>query len=323
MFYRSLLKCMALALGLLLLPAAQAADNDKPLEWVLGYPAGGGSDAVARVVSEEMAKVLKRPVVINNKPGAATNIAADYVVRSKDFGNIIFSADFATLVANPSLFSKLSYSAEKDLASVGLLARFPMILIVSNKVPAHNLKEFMAWAKANPNALSYASAGTGSAHHLTMELFAERAGLKLSHVPYRGAAPALTDMAGGQVPMMFIDTASGAQFIASGKVKAIGLASSARLATMPELPTLAEQGLRGFEAYAWQGVAAPVGTSAESIKVLNSALNAALNSTTVKARLQAMGVEGLPSTPEKMTSYAKSERERWGRLIKANHITMD
>ncbi len=323
MMHRLVLAFCALLCSAVSLSSAMATDNDKPLEWVLGYPAGGGSDAVARIVAEEMTKTLKRPVVINNKPGAATNIAAEYVVRSKDFGNIIFSADSATLAANPALFKKLSYNAKNDLASVGLLARFPLILIVSNKVSANNLKEFLVWAKTNPTALNFASAGVGSAHHLTMEMFADQAGLKLSHIPYKGAAPALTDMVGGQVPMMFIDSASGGQFITSGKVKAIGLASPTRLATMPDLPTLAEQGMKGFEAYAWQGVAAPVGTSPESIQTLNAALKAALNATNVKARLQVMGVEGLPSTPEQMTRYADAERERWGRLIRDKHISME
>ncbi len=323
MFYRLLLQYLTLVFGLLLWPAAQAADNDKALEWIVGYAAGGGSDVVARSVAEEMGRQLKRPVIVNNKPGAATNIAAEYVARSKDFGNVMLSADLATLSANPTLFSKLSYSAEKDLASVSLLARFPLILIVSNKIPVKNFKEFLAWAKANPDALTYASAGAGSPHHLTMELLAEQAGLKLTHIPYRGAAPALTDVAGGQVPFMFVDTASGNQFIAAGRVKAIGVAGSKRIKTSPEIPTLAEQGLKGFEAYAWQGVAVPSGTSVETIKALNKALVAALNSAPVKARFQVLGVEPIPSTPEEMTAYAKAERERWARVIRNNHITID
>ena len=283
-----------------LLTQAQAQAQDKPIEWVVGYAAGGGSDSVARITAETMARNLGRPIVINNKPGAATNIAADYVARSRDYGNVVLTADFATLAANPFLFSKLSYNAEKDLAPVGMLARFPLVLVVGPQVPATNLKEFLAWAKAQPGGVNYASAGVGSPHHLAGELLRERAGLPMAHVAYRGAAPAMQDILGGSVPFMLVDTASGNQFVLAGKVKAIGVASAKRIATLPDVPTLAEQGLTGYEAYAWQGLSVPTGTPPETVTRLNKALVDALESTPVKARFLALGVEGLPgpgSTP--------------------------
>ncbi|MEO7888294.1 MAG: tripartite tricarboxylate transporter substrate-binding protein, partial [Polaromonas sp.] len=266
---------------------------------------------------------LGQIILINNKPGAATNIAADYVARAKDYGHVMLTADFATLAANPFLFSRLSYNAEKDLAPVGMLARFPLVLVVGTNVPANNLKEFLAWAKAQPNGVNYASAGAGSPHHLATELLREKTGLKMTHVPYRGAAPAMQDILGGVVPCMLVDTASGNQFVLAGKVKAIGVASAQRIATLPDVPTLAEQGLTGFEAYAWQGVSVPAGTPPEIVARLNKALVDTLNSTTVKARFQALGVEGLPGTPAQMASYVKGERERWGRLIRDNGIKVD
>ena len=299
------------------------AQDSKPIEWVVGYAAGGGSDSVARATAETMSKSLARPVVINNKPGAATNIAADYVARSKDYGNVMLTADFATLAANPFLFSKLSYNAEKDLAPVGMLARFPLVLVVGPQVPAKNFKEFIAWAKAQPGGVNYASAGAGSPHHLAAELLREKTGVAMTHVAYRGAAPAMQDILGGQVPFMMVDTASGNQFVLAGKVKAIGVASAKRIATLPDVPTLAEQGLTDFEAYAWQGLAVPSGTPAETVTKLNKALVDALNSATVQARFLALGVEGLPGTPNDMARYVKDERERWGRLIKANNIKVD
>ena len=299
------------------------AQDTKPIEWVVGYAAGGGSDSVARATAEAMSKSLARPVVINNKPGAATNIAADYVARSKDYGSVMLTADFATLAANPFLFSKLSYNAEKDLAPVGMLARFPLVLVVGPQVPAKNFKEFIAWAKAQPGGVNYASAGAGSPHHLATELLREKTGITMTHVAYRGAAPAMQDILGGQVPFMMVDTASGNQFVLAGKVKAIGVASAKRIATLPEVPTLAEQGLSDFEAYAWQGLAVPSGTPADTVAKLNKALVDALNSTAVQARFQALGVEGLPGTPNDMAKYVKDERERWGRLIKANGIRID
>jgi len=299
------------------------AQDTKPIEWVVGYAAGGGSDSVARATAEAMSKSLARPVVINNKPGAATNIAADYVARSKDYGSVMLTADFATLAANPFLFSKLSYNAEKDLTPVGMLARFPLVLVVGPQVPAKNFKEFIAWAKAQPGGVNYASAGAGSPHHLATELLREKTGVTMTHVAYRGAAPAMQDILGGQVPFMMVDTASGNQFVLAGKVKAIGVASAKRIATLPDVPTLAEQGLSDFEAYAWQGLAVPSGTPAETVAKLNKALVDALNSTAVQARFQALGVEGLPGTPNDMARYVKDERERWGRLIKANGIRID
>lgn len=312
-----------LALALSCTAFAASAQDGKPIEWVVGYAAGGGSDAVARATAETMSKALGQTMLVSNKPGAATNIAADYVARSKDYGHVMLTADFATLAANPFLFSKLSYNAEKDLLPVGMLARFPLVLVVGANVPVNNFKEFLAWAKAQPNGVNYASAGAGSPHHLATEMLREKTGLKMTHVPYRGAAPAMQDILGGVVPFMLVDTASGNQFVLSGKVKAIGVASAERIATLPEVPTLAEQGLTGFEAHAWQGISVPAGTPPETVAKLNKALVDALNSSTVKARFQALGVEALPGTPAQMGSYVKSERERWGRLIRDNGIKVD
>jgi tripartite-type tricarboxylate transporter receptor subunit TctC len=294
-----------------------------PIEWVVGYPAGGGSDVVARLLAEEMAKTLGRPIIVNNKPGAATNIAADYVAKSKDVANIMLTADFATLAANPFLFSKLPYNAEKEFAQVGLLARFPMLLVVGPNVPATNLKEFLAWAKTKPDGVTFASAGAGSPHHLAAEMLRERTGLKTQHVPYRGAAPAVQDLIGNHVPWGMMDSAAVQQHLTSGKLRAIGVASAKRLATFPEIPTLAEQGLAGFEAYAWQGLVVPVGADAATVATLNKALRSALNATPVKARFQTLSLEALPGSPEQMTAYAKAERERWGKLIRDNGIRLD
>jgi tripartite-type tricarboxylate transporter receptor subunit TctC len=304
-------------------PMSASAQDAKPIEWVVGYAAGGGSDIVARTVGEVMAQTLKQPIIVNNKPGAATNIAADYVAKSKDPTHTLLTADFATLAANPSLFAKLPYDGEKDFAPIGMLARFPLLLVIAPNVPAKDFKEFVAWAKSNSGGTNYASAGIGSPHHLAGELLRERTGLQLVHTPYRGAAPAVQDLMGGQVPFGLIDTASVQQYITSGKLRAIGVASPKRLPTMPDVPTLAEQGLAGFEAYAWQGLVAPAAAPPEMVAHLNKVLVDALNSTAVKARFQTLGLEALPGTPAQMTQYARAERERWGKLIKANNIKLD
>jgi len=302
---------------------AHAQDTSRPLEWVVGYAPGGGSDTVARSVADSMTKVLKRTIVIVNKPGAATNIAAEYVARTRDTSNVMLTADFATLAANPFLFSKLSYDAEKDLAPVGMIARFPLMLVVGNQVPAKNWSEFLVWAKGQEGGASYASAGVGSPHHLATELLREKTGLKLTHVAYRGAALAMQDVIGGTAPFMMIDTAVGNQFVLSGKVRAIGVASAKRLPTLPSVPTLAEQGVADYEVYAWQGLSVPASTPPAVVATLNSALFEALNSTAVKARFQALGVEAMPGSAAEMARYVKAERQRWGKLIKNNNIHLD
>jgi tripartite-type tricarboxylate transporter receptor subunit TctC len=303
--------------------AVAAAYPDKPIEWVVPYPAGGGSDVVARILSVPMGKTLGQPIIINNKPGAATNIGADYAAKAKPDGYVMLTGDTATMAANPALYSKLSYNVEKDFAPVGLMARFPMILVVNPSVPAKNLTEFLVWAKNQPNGVNYATPGAGSPHHLATELFRELSGLKMVHVGYRGAAPAVQDVIGGQVPMMFVDTASGYQHIQSGRLIPIGVASPKRIATFNTLPTLAEQGLKGFEAYAWQGLVVPAATPPEAVTTLSKALLAALETTEVKARFQTLGLEAIASTPAQMAAYAKTEREKWAKVIRASNIRLD
>jgi tripartite-type tricarboxylate transporter receptor subunit TctC len=313
----------ALAAVLLASPFTAFAYPDRTIEWVVPYPAGGGTDVVARALAEQMGKTLNATIVINNKPGAATNIGADFVAKAKADGHTLLSADTATLAANPFLYSKLSYNVEKDFAPVGLMARFPMILVVHPAVPAKTLAEFLAWAKALPHGANYATPGSGSPHHLATELLKARTGLALSHVPYRGAAPAVQDVIGGQVPFMFVDTASGHAHIAAGKLRPLGVASPRRVKNFESIPTLAEQGLKGFEAYAWQGLVVPAATPQPVVDQLSKALLAALGTTTVKARFQTLGLEAIPSTPRAMADYARAERDKWGQVIRAAHITLD
>jgi tripartite-type tricarboxylate transporter receptor subunit TctC len=317
----TLRRCLTLCA--IALPLTALAFPDKPIEWVVPYPAGGGSDVVARSLAEHMGKALGQTLIVNNKPGAATNIGASYAARAKADGHVMLTADTATLAANPALYAKLPYDAEKDFAPVGLMARFPMILVVNTGVPVKTLAEFLAWAKQQPDGVTYATPGSGSPHHLATELFRERSGVRLVHVPYKGAAPAVQDVAGGQVPFMFVDTASGYPHILSGKLRPIGVASAKRLASFDTIPTLAEQGLKDFEAYAWQGLVVPAATPPDVVAALNKALTQALDATAVKARFQTLGLEAIPSTPAQMAAYAKAEREKWGKVIRAANIRLD
>lgn len=313
----------ALAVTLLAAPLSAFAFPDKPIEWVVPYPAGGGTDVVARTLAEQMSKSLNATIIVNNKPGAATNIGADYVAKAKADGHVVLSADTATLAANPSLHAKLTYSAERDFAPVGLMARFPMILVVHPSVPAKNLNEFVAWAKNQPGGATFATPGAGSPHHLATELLKARTGLTLTHVPYRGAAPAVQDVVGGQVPFMFVDTASGCAHVTAGKLRPLGVASPKRVKNFETIPTLTEQGLKGFEAYAWQGLVVPAATPKPVVDQLNKALLAALDTTAVKARFQTLGLETIPSTPREMADYARVERDKWREVIRAANIKLD
>lgn len=313
---RALTATLAVGLPALALGRHDLAKDDSPIEWVVGYPAGGGSDVIARVLAEAMSKLLGRPIVVLNKPGAATALAADYLVKAKEKLTVM-SADNATLAANPWLYRSLPYKVE-DLQAVGLMARFPLLLVVPASSTLKSLRDFVAWAKAGTG--TFASAGVGSPHHLAMELLKQTAGVKVEHVPYKGAAPAMQDLAGGQVPVAFMDTAAAQPFLVAGRVRAIGVASKARLKDMPAVQTLSEQGMAGLEAYAWQGLVVPSTAATAVVLELNKALRDALATTAVKARFQALGVEPTPSTDLEMTTFAAAERERWGKLIKAAGI---
>lgn len=309
----------------LLMPLVTWADAypSKPIEWVVPYAAGGGTDVVARVLSEPMGKALGQSIIVVNKPGAATNIGADAVARAKPDGYTILTGDTGTLAANPYLYKKLSYSAEKDFAPVGLLVRFPMLLVVNSQLPVNNYAEFVEWAKQQAKGVSYGTPGAGSPHHLAIELLRLQSGLNFVHIPYRGSAPAVQDVVAGQLPFMFVDTAAGIQHVQGGKIRAIAVASPARLPTLPDVPTLDEQGLKGFEAYAWQGIVAPAATPKERVAKLSDALQSALKQADIVAKLEGMALEVTPSTVEEMDAYASAERNKWRRVIEESKITLD
>jgi tripartite-type tricarboxylate transporter receptor subunit TctC len=311
------------ALVALLGPLAARAQNGKTIEWVVGMAPGGGSDAVARTVAEAMGKSLGQTIIVNNKPGAATNIAADYVAKSRDVNNVLLTGDFATLAANPWLYAKLPYSAEKDLGSVGMLVRFPLIVVVAPNHPARSFQDLVAWIKAQPAPVSFGSPGAGTPHHLATEALLRKLGLSGQHVPYRGVAPALQDIAGGQLPFMLAESAGAMPLITGSRVRALAVCTAQRMQVLAEVPTLQEQGVPGFEAFAWQGVSVPAGASPEAVARYNKALVAALRSTEVKARFQALGVEPMPSSPEEMSRFARTERERWGGIIKELQLKLD
>lgn len=296
---------------------------DQAIRWVVPYPPGGGTDVLARTVAEAMRQSLGQTIVIENKPGASTNIGAQQVATAKPDGYTIMSADNAVLAYNEHLFSKLPFSPEKDFTYVGGMSRFPLALVVNPAFEAKTLQEFLAYARANPGKINYASPGNGSPHHLAMEMFKARTGTFLTHIPYRGAAPAVADVMGGQVPCMFLDLASGLPIIQSGKVRALAIGSAQRMANLPQLPTLAEAGVANSEVFAFQGILAPRSLPAPITQRLNAELNKALASPPVVKRMQDFGMEALPGTPEQFRAMARAEARRWGEIIQKAGIKLD
>lgn len=319
-YSRLLVSALVCALPLL----GQAADYpDKTITWVVPYPAGGGTDVVARTLANEMSKSLGQPIVIENKPGANTAIGASQVARARNDGYTIGSADNATLALNQHLFPQLSYSPVSDFDYVGGLARFPYVLVVNPSVPVNTVDELLALAKQKPGTLSYGSPGMGAPNHVAMALLQQRTGTAFLHVAYRGAAPVMQDLIAGQIQFALIDTASSIQYIQSKRVRPIAVSTEKRLASLPDVPTFAEAGVPDFVAFSWQGMIVPKTTPAPVIEKLNTALSAALATQSVKQALTAMGVEPAGSTPAQFRQFVGDQDKLWGKVIRDAKISLN
>ena len=301
-----------------------AAYPEGPIKWVVAYAAGGGTDTLARILGEAMSPKLGQAIVIENRPGGATNIAAGAVAKADPDGLTVFTADNGTLVFNPALFKKLPYDPEGSFRQVGLMARFPLVLVVKKESASTTARDLIERARAQPGAIGYASPGIGSPHHLTMERLAREAGVSLSHVPYKGAAPALNDLVGGHVESMVVDYPSGAGQLRAGSIRPLAVCSAARLASLPDVPTVQEAlGLGRFEAYAWQGLVVPKATPDPVVERLSAELAGALHQEPVLARMREIGLEPISGGPADMQLLVEQEREVWVPLIKSLGITLD
>ena len=314
------LSASMLALGA---SAQTAAYPAKPVRWVVGYPAGGGTDFLARTVGAQVSQQLGQPVLVDNKPGAGAIIASENVARSPGDGYTVFSADNGVLVYNPALYKKLPYDAEKDFALVGMMGRSPLIITAAPNAGIADAKALLAALKASPGKYSIATPGTGSPHHLAYELFQREAGVSMLHVPYKGGAPALQDLMGGQVALMMLDLPSGVSAIKAGKVIPLLAMSGERVPQLPNVPTAKELGFANVEAYTWQGLVAPAATPKEVQAKLGSELQKAMADAGVKQKLYDAGWEARPAEAAEMTRYADSERKKWHALIKARDIKLD
>ncbi|MBB4225209.1 tripartite tricarboxylate transporter substrate binding protein [Variovorax sp. 375MFSha3.1] len=321
---RTLLATLASGAAMAASPFARAQEYPAQLiKWVVPYPAGGGTDVIARVLAEAMRQTLGQQIVVDNRPGASTNIGADIVAKSKPDGYTILSADNAVLAFNEHLFSKLPFSPEKDFTYIGAIGKFPLALVVHPDFPAKNFKDFLAYVKANPGKVNYASPGNGSPHHLAMEMFKVRTGTFITHIPYRGAAPAMADVMGGQVPCMFLDLASGLPIMQSNKVRVLAIGSGARSKPLPNVPTLAEVGVPNTEVFAFQGILGPANLPAAVVNKLNGDLNKAFSTPAVQKRFDDFGMEAMPGTPAQFAALSRAESKRWGPIIKQAGIKLD
>ncbi|MBI3068502.1 MAG: tripartite tricarboxylate transporter substrate binding protein [Betaproteobacteria bacterium] len=294
----------------------------RPIRIVVAYAAGGGVDIVTRTVGQKLSELVGRPVVVDNRPGASTNIGSELVAKAAHDGYTLLMASSAN-ATNMTLFRKPPYDTLRDFAPVTQVGYGPQVLVTSPSFAARSVKELLALARAKPGQLSYASGGNGSSQHLTGEMFKLMGKAEIVHVPYKGGAPALIDVIGGQVAFMFINTLEALPHAQSGRLKVLAVASAKRSAVFPQTPTFAEAGFPGFESVAWWGVLAPAGTPKEVIGRLHAEIAKALTAPEVKERFAGLGAETVGSTPEQFGAFLREEIQKWGKVIRTLGIKAD
>lgn len=319
--------CLAACLATTAAPAAFAQSTGnwpaRPIRLVVTFPPGGSSDAAARIVAPRLAERLGQPVTIDNRPGAGGGIGLDFVAKAPADGYTIVLASAGGLTANPSLYKQLSYDPAKDFAPVTLFGTSPFVLLAHPSLPASNVAELLKLAQAQPGRLSYASGGNGTAMHLSGELLKSMGQARIVHIPYRGSGPALTAVMAGDTQLAIADVTTVAGQLKSGRVKVLGVLSKDRSPLAPDLPTLNETGLRGFESSGWFAILAPAATPPAIVQRLNAEITGVLRSPEVRERFATAGLEPLPSTPEELGALMKSETQKWARVIKESGATVD
>lgn len=301
--------------------AQPVAYPSRPIHLVVPFTPGGSTDILARAIGQELTKAWGQSVIVDNVPGAGGAIGAEKVAKSPADGYTLLMGHIGTLAVNPSLYPKLPYNPVKDFAPVAWVARVPNVLVVHPSVPARTVKELVALAKARPGQLNYGSGGNGSAANLATEYFKMETGTSLVHIPYKGTAPAVTDLMGGQIQLLFTGAPAVIGQIKSGQLRALAVSSPQRLDALPDLPTVAESGYKGFEADQWYGVVAPAGTPQGIIIKLNGQINQALKSAELKTRLSSEGAVAMPGTPEVFGRLIVTEIARWKPVIGSGRVT--
>ena len=311
------------ALALIAVGSAHAQEwPNRPISLIVSYPPGGTADLMARTIAGPLGKVLGTSVVVENKPGASGQIAAAYVAKANADGYTLM-LDASSYSVNPSLFPKLPYDPNKDFKTLAVLAQYPNVLLVNPSFPAKSVKDLVAMAKAKPNSIAYASSGNGSAQHLAGALFEVKAGVEMQHIPYKGGGPALNDVVGGQVPVFFGSVASTKQYVESGKLNALAVTGKKRASSMPNVPTMAEAGVPGYEVYEWNGIFAPAATPATILLKISDAISKVMQSPEVKEKVLSLGGEPFSGNAEAADKFIKAQMVEWGKLIKTGKITVD
>jgi tripartite-type tricarboxylate transporter receptor subunit TctC len=294
----------------------------KPITMIVPFPPGGPTDLVARVLAQKLGEQMGQSILVDNRGGANGNIGAQLVAKATADGyTILYNTSSITL--SPALYKSVSYDVQKDFAPVALVAVVPLALVVHPSIPANNVKEFVAYAKAHPGKLSYGSAGNGNVTHLGAFQFVQANGIEATHVPYKGSAPADVDLVGGQIQFMTDTVNSVMSFVRDKRMKMLAVTTAKRMTLFPDVPTLAESGMPGFEVGAWQGVMVPTGTPQAVVDKLNAEIVKALKSPDVRQRLALQGAEPLGSTPQEYGAYVKKELARWAGVVKATGVTLD
>jgi tripartite-type tricarboxylate transporter receptor subunit TctC len=295
----------------------------KPLRMLVPFPPGGTTDILGRVAAQKLGEALGQQVIVDNRPGAGGNIGTELVAKSPPDGYTLLTDPGSTLTINPSLFAKLPFDPLKDFAPVTILAAVPNLLVVHPSLPVRNVKELIALAKAKPGQLNYASSGAGQSTHLSMELFKSMAHVNMIHVAYKGSSPAITDLLGGHVLLMFDNMPSALPHAKAGKLRGIAVSTARRSPVMPDVPTVAESGLPGFEVSVWFAVLAPAATPREIVERLNGILVKALQSPDVRERLSTQGAEPIGGTPADFTAVMKRDLAKWAKVVKDANIKLD
>jgi tripartite-type tricarboxylate transporter receptor subunit TctC len=317
------LSLMATSLGCLPVTALAEAYPSKPIHIVAPFPPGGPADILSRTIGNKLSQSWGQPVVIDNRPGAGGNIGADAVAKSPPDGYTLLMGFVGTHAINPSLYTKMPYDNVKDFEPVARVALVTILLVVNPSVPANSLKELIALAKSKPGQLTFGSPGHGTPQHLAGEMFNTMAGVKTLHVPYKGAVPALSDLLGGQLSMIFSSMPPALPLVKAGKLRALGVTSTTRSPAAPESPTLAESGLPGYVVSNWYGILAPRGTPKEIVSKLNAEIVRILNMPDVKESLAVQGAEPFTSTPEQFADYIKEETEKWAKIVKYSGVQLE
>ena len=295
----------------------------RPIRLVVPFPAGGTTDILAREAGERLSATLGQPVVVDNRPGAGGNIGADLVAKSASDGYTLLMATVGTHAINPSLYSKMPYDHIKDFAPVVLVAGVPNVLEVTSSLPVNSVADLIKLAKEKPGQLNFASSGNGTSIHLSGELFKSMAGVDMTHVPYKGSAPALVDLVGGQVQLMFDNLPSSLPQIKAGKLRAIAVTSAQRAPALPNVPTIAESGLPGYEASSWFGIVAPAGTPPAVINRINAEINQWLRAPETAEKLLAQGAIAAGGSPEQFAAHIRAETDKWAKVVKASGAKVD